>query len=58
MRLRAARGAGRGLSCRTHAGLRVATGCDVIALLFSTNALRLLRPTDRVPQERQRREGG
>jgi hypothetical protein len=55
VRLRVARARDLGLPYRTYAGLRASSGQDVIGFLFSTNALRLLRPTDRVPRERQDR---
>src|SRR3712207_8729493 len=34
---------------------RASTGHDVIGFLFSTNALRLLRPTDALPNDRRAR---
>ncbi|MDB6453657.1 hypothetical protein [Falsirhodobacter sp. 20TX0035] len=43
VRLRVKRAAELGLDYRTYAGIRATTGHDVIALLFSTNALRMLR---------------
>ncbi|QUS34950.1 hypothetical protein [Falsirhodobacter algicola] len=44
VRLRVRRAAELGLDYSTYAGIRAQTGHDVIALLFSTNALRMLRP--------------
>lgn len=43
VRLRVKRAAAIGLDYRTYAGVRAATGEDVVALLFSSNALRILR---------------
>ncbi len=43
VRLRVKRAGELGLDYRTYAGIRATTGHDVIALLFSTNALRMLR---------------
>jgi hypothetical protein len=46
VRLRVKRARDLGLDYRTYAGVRAATGHDVVAFLFSSNALRvsLLRP--------------
>jgi hypothetical protein len=46
IRTRVRRAAALGLDYRTYAGVRAATGRDVVAFLFSTNALRVsvLRP--------------
>ena len=46
VRLRVKRAKALGLDYKTYAGVRAATGHDVVAFLFSTNALRvtLLRP--------------
>jgi hypothetical protein len=55
VRLRVARARELGLPYRTYAGLRASTGHDVIALLFSTNALRLLRATDILSKDRRMR---
>jgi hypothetical protein len=52
IRTRVARARELGLDYRTYASVRAASGRDVIAFLFSTNALRLLRPTDPVPADR------
>jgi hypothetical protein len=43
VRMRVRRAAALGLDYRTYAGVRAATGRDVIALLFSSNALGMLR---------------
>lgn len=43
VRLRVKRAAELGLDYGTYAGIRASTGQDVIAVLFSTNALRMLR---------------
>lgn len=53
VRLRVRRAAEIGLDYRTYASIRAASGHDVIALLFSTNALRMLAPTPSLPQERR-----
>ncbi len=55
VRLRVARARELGLDYRTHAGVRASTGRDVVAFLCSTNALRLLRPADRLPEDRRAR---
>lgn len=55
VRLRVARARELGLPYKTYAGIRASTGRDVIGFLFSSNALRLLRATDRVPQDRRAR---
>jgi hypothetical protein len=49
VRLRVARAKELGLPYKTYAGIRASTGHDVIGFLFSSNALRVLRPTDRLP---------
>lgn len=49
MRMRRARALG--LDFKTYATVRATTGRDIIGFLFSTNALRLLRPGDTLPQE-------
>lgn len=43
VRVRVKRAAEIGLDYRTYAGVRATTGHDIVAFLFSTNALRLLR---------------
>lgn len=52
VRRRVARAAELGLDYRTYAGIRASTGRDVVAFLFSTNALRMERsampPPERV----------
>ena len=52
VRLRVKRAKALGLDYRTYAGVRAATGHDVVAFLFSSNALRvsLLRPA--MPEDR------
>ena len=51
IRKRVARAAELGLDYKAYAGIRAGTGRDVVALLFSSNALRMLRqahlPADR-----------
>ncbi len=51
VRLRVKRAAEIGLDYRTYAGIRAATGHDLVAFLFSTNALRVLRDRDRMQAE-------
>lgn len=48
VRLRVKRAREIGLDYRTYSGLRAATGHDLVAFLFSTNALSLLRDQDRM----------
>jgi len=48
VRLRVRRAAEIGLDYKTYAGVRATTGHDLVAFLFSTNALRLLRDQDRM----------
>jgi hypothetical protein len=52
VRTRVKRAAALGLDYRTYAGVRAATGHDVVAFLFSSNALRVsvLRPA--MPEDR------
>lgn len=52
VRLRVKRARALGLDYRTYAGVRAATGHDVVAFLFSSNALRvsLVRPA--MPEDR------
>ncbi|MGL4310590.1 MAG: hypothetical protein ACRCSU_08890 [Paracoccaceae bacterium] len=58
VRLRVARARELGLDYRTYAGIRASNGQDLVAFLFSTNALRLLRPVDQLPPDRQIRLAG
>lgn len=51
VRLHVRRAAEIGLDYRTYAGVRATTGHDLVAFLFSTNALRLLRAQDRMAAE-------
>ena len=44
-----------GLDYRSYAGIRAATGRDIVALLFSSNALRILRENHRIDAERLQR---
>lgn len=55
VRLRVRRAAEIGLDYRTYASFRAASGHDIVALLFSSNALRLLPPVVRLPQDRAER---
>lgn len=52
VRLRVKRAAEIGLDYSTYASIRAASGHDVIALLFSTNALRMLPPAPALPRDR------
>ena len=54
VRLHVKRAAEIGLDYKTYAGVRAATGHDLVAFLFSTNALRLLRAGDRVAGQEAR----
>ena len=49
IRRRVARAKELGLPYKTYAGLRAASGDDLIGFIFSSNALDLLRAADRVP---------
>ena len=55
IRLRVKRAAELGLDYRTYATVRETSGRDIVAFLFSTNALRLLRAGDRLPEDRAAR---
>ncbi|MEZ5912378.1 MAG: hypothetical protein R3D84_09265 [Paracoccaceae bacterium] len=55
VRLRVKRAAEIGLDYRTYASVRASSGHDVVAFLFSTNALRLLREGQPLPGERVRK---
>jgi hypothetical protein len=57
VRLRVRRAAEIGLDYRTYASIRAASGHDVVAFLFSTNALRLLPPAPALPDDRRARLG-
>ena len=52
VRMRVKRAAEIGFDYRTYASIRAASGHDVIAFLFSTNALRLLPPRATLPADR------
>lgn len=52
VRLRVKRAAELGLDYRTYASVRAATGHDVVAFLFSSNALRLVAPAPVLPPDR------
>ena len=58
VRLRVRRAAELGLDCKTYAGVRATTGHDVVAFLFSTNALRLMAPGQALPEDRQAKLAG
>jgi len=55
VRLRVKRAQELGLPYRTYAGIRAATGRDVIGLLFSSNALAVLRAGQTLSQDRRDR---
>ena len=52
VRLRVRRAAELGLDYRTYASVRAATGHDVVAFLFSSNALRMMAPAPVLPADR------
>ncbi len=52
VRRRVARARALGLDYTTYATVRATTGCDIVAFLFSSNALHLMRAGDTVPQDR------
>ncbi len=52
VRLRVRRAAELGLDYRTYASVRAATGHDVVAFLFSSNALRVIAPGAVLPPDR------
>jgi hypothetical protein len=58
VRLRVRRAQRLGLDYRTYAGIRAASGHDVIAFLFSSNALGLIPATAPVPEGVRARLGG
>ena len=53
VRMRVRRAAELGLDYKTYAGVRATTGRDIIAFLFSTNALRLLPRIGQLPPDRE-----
>lgn len=53
VRLRVRRARQLGLDYKTYAGIRAASGHDVIAFLFSSNALALLPPAQALPEDRR-----
>jgi hypothetical protein len=57
LRRRLARAQEIGLAYPLYARIRATAGDDIIAILFSTNALRLLRATDALPPDRAARLG-
>ena len=52
LRVRVARAAEIGLDYKSYASIRAASGHDVIAFLFSSNALRVLPANKAMPQDR------
>jgi hypothetical protein len=57
IRLRVRRAKALGLDYRTYAVARETSGRDIIAFLYSSNALRILAPGDALPEERALRLG-
>ncbi len=55
LRTRVRRAGELGLDYRTYASVRAATGHDVVAFLFSSNALRVLPPQTALPADRERK---
>ena len=55
VRLRVKRARDIGLDYRTYANVRASTGQDIVAFLFSSNALRLFAPKADLPADRQAR---
>ncbi|MDO9637879.1 MAG: hypothetical protein Q7J44_04995 [Pseudotabrizicola sp.] len=58
VRLRVRRAAELGLEYKTYAGIRASTGHDLVAFLFSSNALRVLRAGQVVPLDRAEKLAG
>jgi hypothetical protein len=58
VRLRVRRARELGLDYQTYAGVRATTGHDIVAFLFSSNALRLIRPGDALPDDRRGKLAG
>ncbi len=52
IRRRVKRAGELGLDYKSYASIRAASGHDVVAFLFSTNALRLLKASGKLPQDR------
>lgn len=52
VRLRVARARQIGLDYKTYATVRATTGQDIVAFLFSSNALRLFAPSPQLPPDR------
>lgn len=52
VRLRVKRAGELGLDYRTYASVRAATGHDVVAFLFSSNALHMVAPNPTLPMDR------
>lgn len=52
LRTRVRRAGELGLDYRTYASVRAATGHDVVAFLFSSNALRVFPPAPALPEDR------
>lgn len=57
IRLRVARARSIGLDYTTYATVRASSGCDIVAFLFSSNALRILKAADPLPADRALRLG-
>lgn len=52
VRLRVRRAAELGLDYKTYAGIRASTGHDLVAFLFSSNALRVMATAPQLPDDR------
>lgn len=57
VRLRVKRAAELGLDYKTYAGIRASTGHDLLAFLFSSNALRVVASSTCLPIDRQQKLG-
>jgi hypothetical protein len=55
VRMRVRRAAELGLEYKTYAGIRASTGHDLVAFLFSSNALRVMGRLPSLPQDRAAR---
>ena len=58
VRIRVRRARELGLDYKTYAGVRATTGRDLVAFLFSSNALRVAPGAPRMPEDRSDRLGG
>ncbi len=58
IRLRVKRAAELGLPYKTYAGVRAASGHDLVGFLFSSNALQVLRDGQKMPEDRRQKLAG